>query len=648
MYAFVFGVGDKCYLGRTWDDFAHVCDTVINKYGLNINRRLIVYVHNLAYEFQYLRKRFEWDNVFSIKERKPIKAVATCGIEFRCSYLLSGYSLATLAKNLVRHKVDKMVGDLDYKRMRHATTPLTSKEKGYILNDGLIVLAYISEEIVNCDDITKIPLTKTGYVRQYCRNECLYQGGGSHKRRESIKQFRSYHEAMLSLQIDGTQEYEQLKRAFHGGFTHASARYAGDVIQDVTSFDETSAYPAVMVMEKFPMGHGTRVTPKTREEFLTYLKKYCCIFDLELWDVRAIESCEHPLSYSKCCKHKGVITDNGRVVEAEYVMTTVTELDFKILRKFYEWRGGARVKNMRIYYKAYLPTPFVRAVLNLYEKKTTLKGVAGKEVEYNKSKEQVNSCFGMSVTDICRDEIEYKNGEWVISPCDKDKALSKYNKDKRRFLCYQWGIWITSYAQYNLFQGIYEAKDDYIYSDTDSIKITNAEAHMSFIEAYNARVERKLHRAMEYHGLPFSMCCPQTKDGKTKMLGVWDFDGHYKNFKTLGAKRYMIEKDDGTFSLTVSGVDKKKAVPYLEKTAKEQGCTPFDLFKEGLVLPKGQGGKQVHTYLDYEDEGVITDYRGVSRIYHELSSVHIEEGEYSLSISDEYRKYLLGVRNERQ
>ena len=60
---------------------------------LKNNRRLVVYVHNLSYEFQFMRKHFTWKSVFSIDSRKPIYAVTDFGIEFRCSYILSGYSL---------------------------------------------------------------------------------------------------------------------------------------------------------------------------------------------------------------------------------------------------------------------------------------------------------------------------------------------------------------------------------------------------------------------------------------------------------------------------------------------------------------------------------------------------------------------------
>ena len=103
MYVWMFGIGygNDVFYGRTWEEFLSLCDLLGAYFDLHENKRLITYVHNLGYEFQFMRKLFNWDGVFSINERKPIKALTDIGIEFRCSYILSGYSLASLAKNLL-------------------------------------------------------------------------------------------------------------------------------------------------------------------------------------------------------------------------------------------------------------------------------------------------------------------------------------------------------------------------------------------------------------------------------------------------------------------------------------------------------------------------------------------------------------------
>ena len=637
MYAFVLGINGKCYIGRTYDDLWSSLDRISEFFELGKDRRMIFYVHNLAFEFQWFRKWRKWERVFATDEREPLYALDDHGIEFRCSYLLSGYSLENVAKNLTTYKVMKMVGDLDYKKIRHAETPLSKKELGYILNDGLVVMAYIQEEIEShYNNITLLEFTKTGKVRKHIRKRCLYSG----KHHSNAWKFKKYHNMMTALPVQDVEEYEQLKRAFHGGFTHANSFRVGQIIEDVTSYDFTSSYPYVLVSEQFPMGKGELIHIKDKNEFFYNLKIYCCLFDVFFENIESAIPYEHPISISKCFHIKNYTSDNGRLVDAEECWTTLTEQDFLVIRKFYRWQH-MKIANFRRYRKNYLPDDFVRSVLELYKKKTTLKGVEESIVEYMNSKEMLNSAYGCCVTDICRTEIEYSNDNWLQVPPNNQSDLDKYNKSKTRFLCYQWGVWTTSFAQRNLFTAIYELKDDYLYADTDSVKCVHPERHKQYFDDYNDKVRLKLEIAMEQHEFDFDLCEPTTIKGEKKLIGVWDFDGHYKKFKTLGAKRYMVQKDDGTYSLTISGVNKKFAIPYLYK---QYGDRILDEFKDGMIVPPEFTGKNIHTYIDEETTGFITDYNGITIPYHELSSIHLEESGYELSLSREFIDYLLGIK----
>ena len=56
MYVWQFGILNWVTYGRTWEEFIELLSTVIYVLRLSENRKLIVYVHNLAYEFQFMRK----------------------------------------------------------------------------------------------------------------------------------------------------------------------------------------------------------------------------------------------------------------------------------------------------------------------------------------------------------------------------------------------------------------------------------------------------------------------------------------------------------------------------------------------------------------------------------------------------------------
>lgn len=639
MYEWTFGIFGLVMIGRTWGEFKNMISELSEILDLKDHKRLIIYVHNLSYEFQFIRKHFEWLKVFAIDNRKPIYALTTEYIEFRCSYLLSGYSLAKLGEELRIFEIKKLIGFLDYEKIRHYKTELTEKEVSYCVNDVKVVMAYIAETMETDGNIARIPLTKTGYVRTYCRNSCFYEEGIS--RKKSFKRLR-YREIIKNLTIE-VDEYKLLKNGFQGGFTHANPFYSGKIVNNVTSYDFTSSYPSVMIAEKFPMSKGKFITVKTVSDFKKNLKLYCCLFEVYFEGLRSKVLYENYLSVSRCRMVKKAIVNNGRVVSAESLYTTITEQDYLIISKMYEW-DKIKIGEFIRYKKDYLPTDFVKAILKLYEDKTTLKGVEGKEVEYMLSKNMLNSCYGMAVTDIVRDEYIYTD-EWQEPKTpDFEEALKKYNCNSGRFLFYPWGVWVTAYARRNLFTGILEFKNDYVYSDTDSIKVINAEKHKSYIETYNQVVMYQLKKAADFHGIPYEAIEPKTIKGVKKPLGVWDFDGKYSRFKTVGAKRYIVEYEDTKkINITVAGLNKFVAVPYmLEKYGKDI----FDVFNDELYIPPEYTGKNTHTYIDEIRNGVVTDYKGYTVEFEELSSVHLEKADYSLSLAREYVNYLLSLETE--
>lgn len=635
MYCWQMAINGRVIFGRTWDEFIKVINRLTEFFNLYSDRRLIMYVHNLAFEFQFIRKRLEWESVFSIETRKPLYALTTGGIEFRDSYLLSGYSLAKLGDNLRKYKVKKLVGDLDYSKIRHSKTPMTEKEIAYCENDVLVVSAYIQEEIEKAGNITRLPLTKTGYIRNYCRSKCFY---GDDRHKTSTKIYQKYRELILNLHLTG-DEYKQLKRAFQGGFTHAAARFSGKVEKNVDSIDFTSSYPYVLLSEQFPMSSGRLVEIHSKEEFQKYINLYCCLFDVEFTNLTPKFINENYISLSRCYQHEKAVVNNGRVVSADKIVTTITDVDYTVIEKTYDW-DSMTIYNFRVYNRGYLPTNFVKSILKLYSDKTTLKGVEGKEVEYLVSKGMLNSCYGMTVTDIVRDEIIYSD-EWDTEKADVESDIEHYNKSRNRFLFYPWGVWVTAYARRNLWGGILAFGDDYIYSDTDSIKCLNIENHFDYINEYNNTVKRKLQVAANYHKIDFELFQPKTIKGIKKLIGVWDWETEkekYTRFKTLGAKRYMIEQD-GKINITVAGVNKKTAVPYLVKT---YGNKIFDAFTNDLTIPKEYTGKMTHTYIDERRTGTITDYLGNTNTFDEYSGVHLENAEYSLSLSQAYIDFLKG------
>lgn len=640
MYIWAFGIADLKIYGRTWEEFQSLMELISVIFELEKDKRILCYIHNFSFEFQFMRKYFEWTEVFAISERKPIKALTNLGIEFRDSYILSGFSLAKTAENLSSHSIEKMTGDLDYSLLRTKDTPLSEEEMKYVENDIVIILYYINEQIEQYGDLHKVPLTNTGRVRKYVERNCYYTN--SNHRKSSRGKYHRYRKLMQSLTLT-TSDYMIAKQSFQGGFTHANSHYTGQTLENVTSIDFTSSYPAVMLAELFPMSKAEYVEVKDTDHFLELLKTYHVIFEATFTNIQTTIEQENYLSESKCRDIEKPITNNGRIFRADKLTTTITEIDFSIIRKAYQW-DSFNISNVHIFQKGYLPKSIIESVLELYKDKTELKGVEGKEVEYGLAKGMLNSVYGMSVTDIVRDETDYINDEWESTPPLIGNEIEKYNDKKNRFLFYIWGVYITAYARRNLWTGILNIGDDYVYSDTDSIKLLNYEKHLPYIEKYNEVIIKKMELMCDYYKLDVNDLKPKNIQGIEKPIGVWDYEGTSEKFKTLGAKRYLTLTDN-KLELTVAGLSKKNGLEYMIEQCGGNYHKVFDYFNDELYIPAERTGKMTHTYIDESITFIATDYLGNSTEVTTHSGVHLESVDFTLSLSKQYANFIKQVMN---
>lgn len=644
MYIWQMSINGGVIIGRTWNEYYGLLSALSNTFFGNKGvypdgaTYIPIYVHNLGFEFQFFRKFFDWDEVFAIKNRRPIYARSNV-FEYRCSYFLSNANLDYLGSHMLhRYKVEKLKGDLDYSLSRLSSTPMSRKELEYCINDVLVVTSYIQELIEDEGGIHNIPYTSTGFVRNYVRNKCYPTDPATG---DLTREGLQYKAIMRSLTIDSVDFYKMCKRAFMGGFTHASCVHMGEVLQWIHSKDITSSYPFVIAAKQFPMTKFRHLgTVDDLKIFKELLSTFCCIFDVTFYNLQPNVIYENILSKHKCYCEGDYTVNNGRLVDSDVCCTTLTDVDWEWIVQFYTF-DSFKITSIWVADRGYLPKPIIESVLDFYEGKTSLKGVPGQETAYMKSKNKLNAIFGMMVTDIFQDQYIYSSDsdEWAKGGVDEFSQLSQYNKTHSRFLYYPWGVYITAYARSRLFSAIYELKEDYAYSDTDSVKYFNFSKHERYFNECNTHAYIELAKMCSHYGIDFERCRPATPSGDKKLLGVWEDDGDYKYFKTLGAKRYMYTDSTGdNLSLTVSGLNKNNAVPYLLGKYGIKGS--FKMFDEGLIIPKGHAGKLLHTYIDEEQALIAEDYLGNKELVETPSSVHLEPEGYYFSIAADYLRFI--------
>lgn len=621
MYIWTFGIFGYYFTGRTWDEFLETLEVINNAFCLNNSTRLVIYVHNLNFDIQFFRKLIKWNDMLIDNKRSILYALYK-GIEFRCSYRLSNYSLQTVAKNLHKYKASKMVGDLDYSKIRNEKTVLTDIELNYCYYDVIIIMNYIQELIEQYGSIASLPLTQTGFVRQLLKEHCFRSDEIANTKRLTS-----------CITINDFNEYEFIKSVYAGAIVTANPKEIGLINYNVASIDIESSYIYSLICFPYPCSKFKNVTINSLEQFNYYCNNFICIFSIKFYDLEAIDNYIYTISESKCYDLKDSKKLNGKVYQAKELSININNIDFDTISLFYKW-SKIEITNLRVCNKSYLPKQFIMTLLDLYFDKTTLKGVAGKEVEYMQKKARLNSIYGDCVTDIVRNQIKYEDDDFKLieySEEDKEELIKNYNK-KLRYNSYIWGVIDTSISKYNLLSMVYNIKEDFLYTDTDSIKFKNFELYKDIIDKYNKNCEKRLLNVLNYYKIDLKYLHPIDSKGIPHTLGSFTREEDYLQFKTLGSKRYMYQYASGDYSFTIAGLNKNLAMPYLLDKAKSQHKNVLDLFTDEMYIPKGFAGRRTHTYVDYEIEGYITDFQHHKCKFKSPSSVYLEEGDFTLNL----------------
>lgn len=611
MYIWQMCIGENVIVGRTWAEFKLLLSEFKNY--LKDNEKVVIFVHNLSYEFQFLAGiyRFDPKDVFLIDSRKVLKAVMYEHFEFRCSYLHSNMSLDQYTKKMgVKH--GKLSGKkFDYSKTRTAFTELSEYEMAYCLDDVVGLREAIEEEMRRDNDtLYTFPLTSTGYVRR------------------DVKQaMRNYsYEALKNMQPD-LKLYKLLHDAFRGGNTHANRFYAGILLHDVHSTDRSSSYPDVMCNERFPMTPFKFVGKCTEQQIMDLIAEdQALVMRIRMTDIKLLDPFwGAPYLPTAKCKSAGAVCDNGRILEASVIETAITDVDLGIILSEYDYKT---IEFYDVYTSKYgkLPRCFIDTVERYYRGKTELKNVEGQEIYYDKFKALLNALYGLCVQRVLREPIIFDGLDYIPDP-DFDEEAAFNKAIAHPFNSYAWGVWITALSRLRLEEGlriVHESPRAYfIYTDTDSIKY-QGELDLT---AYNNTRIRESKRSGAYATDP---------KGIVHYMGVFEDEGTYEEFITFGAKKYAFKKH-GEIGVTISGVNKDLGA---KEIAKHGGLTCLEGIDDSAHFTFVEAGGTEAVYNDNPAaEGIDT----VMVEGHEVKitrNVCIKESTYTLGIRPEYARLL--------
>ena len=607
-YICMFGVGTDTYYCRYLHEVKDFFTELQEKYdGI-----LTIWVHNLAYDFQaVLLNIFQFDKIFARSPHKVIYADVD-SLRFRCSYFLTHMSLETLAIQQ-RLPVKKLVGELDYNIIRTPRTQLTEKELEYCEHDILCLFYVIEKYRKKYDKITKIPLTQTGEVRQDVKR--IYHDDNKHKRLYS------------TLVPRNAQEYAFIKLAFAGGWTHANYMHVGKILKNVHSYDICSSYPFVMCSEKFPVSPWCKVNDYKR--FL-HKQGYVMLLDVTFQNLQS-RTLNTYLSYSKAYEISNCIQDNGRIAYAEKASFVLTDVDMEIIEQTYSY--DIQVNRAYVACAEYLDKKYIEYILKLFAEKTQYKGLDEFYDTYMYSKQRLNSLYGMMVTAIIQENVLFDGTEWSIEELTQPEVTKKLQelrtKTHKNILSYSQGIFVTAYARKNLWTAIIANDANCAYGDTDSVKLTKD--NPSFFKEYNEKAVKKLHDCLNYYNIPISSAHPISPKGKECVLGIYEHECVYDEFKTLGAKRYAYKIGDD-IGITVAGVSKEKGVKALKGS--------LNNFNENMVFDYEECKRLVMTYVDDMSKCVWNKGKNDEYVSKQRYGINALPSTYTMGMSDDFLIYL--------
>lgn len=587
------------WYGRTWKDYINC----MHRISAQTKSNIVIFVHNLAYEFQYLRSFVDIlkiENVFLLDTREPLKFTMLKNLEYRCSYKQTNMSLLEFTR---KYKVQHVkLENYDYDKLFFSDSEMTDFEKSYCENDVLgLVEALEAQNDLNGDTVASMPSTSTGYVRR------------------DIKDNETQEMKKLVTKIYPDENvYKALVRAFRGGNTHASRYLTDEILENVNSYDRASSYPAVQLCRKYPMTKFYKVEEPNINILNHFVKTSAVLVRILMYDVHCKDDTTIPyIAIAKCSAIKNFVNDNGRILKADLLETTLTDIDYKIIINQYDY-SKIEVVEMYVAEYGYLPDCFTEVVKKYFVDKTKLKNVAGQEIYYMKSKNKLNACYGMSATRPIREELGYENNDYTVSLPNIEEKLNKSKYTD--FICYQWGVWCTAWARYELQRAIDLCGYQLVYVDTDSVKyIGNVDFSKLNKELEALAEERKAYA---------------DRDGKRYYMGVYEHDASYKRFKTLGAKKYVYEDEKGKLHITISGVNKIRGAEELEK---------IENFEEGFVFEKSAGTRSI-----YDDDVTFYEYEINGHVVEHTSNIIIAPVTYTLGITKDYEHIILQFSRRQQ
>ena len=607
VYQWAAKLGGLYVYGRKPSQIIEFMQAVAEHYKLNDEKKIVLYIHNAAYDLQYIKnfiRQYDPSADFLAVDSHAIIQCDVIGFKILCSYKLTNMSLEALADNYAETYC-KAVGEINYNVLRYQDTHLTASDWFYMFSDVAAqddgIYGYLKMQ--GYKYAFQAPITSTGFVRANCR--------------KAAKADEHWRGEFCASRLD-LEQYNLCRQCFMGGVCIASFMYSGQTIRSnkLRHKDFTSSYPARQELDYMPVGAPSWYGEvETMQELEELCGEYCCIFVLTLDNVHIKKGVTAPcIPSSKCIHKENELKLNGKIVSADTLTMVVCELDWKWIKRQYTFDAIA-IDKMLIFERGEMPDWLKHEVFEYFNNKCTLKGV--NDLLYAKSKNMLNGIYGMTATAIVR-EVYKMNDNYVLTKQETDEdddqsTLDRYYRSYNNFMPYQYAIYTTAHSRDALYRmiectgdndgiddyvnGEYDLMDTYknfLYCDTDSVFYIETPENKIRMDAYAEKCRQRAKDAGAYVG--------------NKFLGEPTDEPPLRAFRAIHSKCYAMEEmnkhGDYELNVVIAGIPKQATKwidgkPVIKTNAQE--LESIDNLNDGFTFEHCGGTRCVYNERPIEN-----------------------------------------------
>ena len=436
-------------------------------------------------------------------------------VTFRDSLKIFPVSAAKLGE---LYGIKKLKGEWDYTKFRLPTDPISEEEWSYVDHDVMIISRALADyRAQGYVENTQAAIAYNDRLKktypQFRKTLAQYL-----KKKDYDRYRAAFPQEIRPLRYE---LHKHLMLGYFGGLTYLNPLYACQDLKHVHSYDVHSMYPDKMANFPLPVGEPLVIENPTQEEAWRLIRTYPCI--MADWEDLTLElkSADHFPALMFPTKPQTSVRMEGKIIKCQSEYATLTGIDCGIMKSEYRIKTG-RITRLYFFrsrqghYKEFVS--YWMKIKSDADRVLNSDGATAEErsaakTQRSLAKVMLNASYGKDGTKLLRYPHHTRldpDLDLLVSDPEVEVADIEYYLPSAIFIC--------AWARWQLWRAVRILRREFIYCDTDSVKVT--EAGKGLLEA-----------SPDFTIDPYE-------------LGTWGYEGEYVTARFVRQKTYSYEQVD--------------------------------------------------------------------------------------------------------